>query len=299
MVVNAMASEEYLSKRKPEMIAQDLRLVSLLLCSGMGEGWITEKEYFDMTHKIWVPLFFSKNYYSNQGWIEYRTNTEEFTDDFISKMKSATLSASIIAWALGLPEEYDTLEGIRLHLACILSFARLPWLWQGDDINKIAKELKPMLELSTKRDKEYDKYEWDKISAKWQIVTRAGDALKQFESAMKEKDYTPVGIKDKIKVNEVKKGEILWEGNSGICILTKDCFRLNNVNTKAKALKLQGKIEETEFGSTDVIIPLRAILNDYDLLSVKELGKIYRETLLSMLDNLSPRIKKIDIENIK
>lgn len=296
MIVATITSEDYLSKREPELIAQDLRLVSILLRSGMGEKWITENEFFDMTHEIWVPLFFSKRY-SNHGWIEYRASSEEFPDDFVSKMKSAKLSASIIAWVLGLPEGYNTLEKIRLYLACILSFARLPWLWQGDDINQVAKELKPMLELTTNRRQEYDQKEWGTINAKWQSIIRAGEALRQFESAMNERDeeYTPLSIKDRIKIVEVKKGEILWQGTSGFCILLMDCHRSSNMDMEARVFKLQGKIGETGFKPTDLIIPLRAILMNYELLPVKTLAERPRKELLSILDKLSADINTIDL----
>lgn len=261
----------------------------------MGEKWINEDEFFDMTHQIWVPLFFStgsmtKN--SDVGWIEYRARSEEDLTDFISKMRSAELSASIIAWVLGLQERHDTLEKIRLYLSCILLVARLPWLWHGDENEQIAKELKPMLELTTNGEREFDLIEWEKLNSKWKLITRIGESFRQFELAIK--NYQPSDIRHSVKVEEVKKGEILWQGSSGLCILLKDCHR--SIQKYATVYKLQGMPEEKDF-SPGFIIPMRALLMDYEILPTNALKDQHRKELLSMLDEISAGFNEEGLHN--
>ena len=80
----------YLENRPPELFALDLKLVTVLLLTGLRENWISYDEFFEVTFRIWSKLFFTSQDKENMGWLEYRCCAAESSEGFIKNMVSAT-----------------------------------------------------------------------------------------------------------------------------------------------------------------------------------------------------------------
>ena len=73
---------EYLQKRNPELLAKDIKIISILLISGMREGWLDRGDFLISTHKLWSSLFFSSELNNSVGAIEERYRLADSQEDF-------------------------------------------------------------------------------------------------------------------------------------------------------------------------------------------------------------------------
>jgi hypothetical protein len=255
LVTEVMSSDDYLCERQLEMLSVDIQFAAILLRTGLRENWISPEEFFDSTHKIWAAMFFTSKPEPSAGWLEYRYKSSGSQNDFMEKLASAKLSAALAAWSLAIPRAVSTAERIRLLLSQVLSVARLPWLWESSDPQKIAEELSDILMSSTEN---ADDMFWNEMEKRWVDLMRQGHALKMLEYALEGK--TPVELKDRIVQQEVRKGEILWQGQKlGFCVSAESGKRKSG--EKIPVIYLQTLASEGKIRG-DLTIPIRALLDD-------------------------------------
>lgn len=144
-VEDAMTTELFLSERRPELLAVDLKVAAVLLRTGLREGWIDSASFFRTTHRIWTALFFAGSPALNQGWLEYRLHQADDSAAFVSSLRSPELSAALLGWALAVAPAESSSVSARFHLAVALAVARLPWLWDPGDDSTVAKELEVLI----------------------------------------------------------------------------------------------------------------------------------------------------------
>lgn len=255
-VADIMCSKDYLENRPLELLSSDLKLVSVLLLTGLRNRWLTQDKFFNITHRIWLNLFFTSNIDRSTGWLELRACSEDPLDDPIERMKSVELSTALAIWALAFPFDFSTSDKAIFTMSCILSVARLPWLWHGGSCDEIAHELQ-----KDSLQKVYlDKITNDSIEIfkkRWRLLIRFGHSIRKFEDGIRGRK--PVDFKDLIKQDYVPEGELLWQGKSGYCISSKDCKRSQYY--MAKVLSLQKDSKETEI-SPDFLTPVRALISE-------------------------------------
>lgn len=271
---------EYLKKRNPEHLAKDIKIVSILLTSGMREGWLNREDFLVCTHKVWSAFFFSSELNNSVGAIEERYRLAELKENFKESMASASLSAALISWAMLSRPDTRTPEEARFTLATILSVARNPWLWCGDDPAEVGREMSKFWRLTGRGTSELP-IRWEEIGREWQKLISRGRSIAKFEKAVK--DLSPPLLKGKITQEEIVLGECLWQGTSGFCVATMKCKR--SVGQKVTALRLHGKATETKF-QADFAIPLRALLSDPALIPPEALDVDDREEILGIADEI-------------
>ncbi len=284
-----MSSEDYLNSRPLEHIFLDLKIIPAFLLKSLNEGWITGQEYVQWTHQIWSKLFFEK--YQDDttgpeggiGWLGKlygpAMNTMD-KKDFVDHQ----LSASLVAWLLSLPASVESSEMAFLELACMKSMAYYPRLWSRHEPEKVQDELE---ELYSNPDLKFGE-DWDcsKIYDSWLLEIRRADALQQFEQVIAK--YSLVDVVNRIPAKkEVKKGELLWQGNFGLCVV-------ENMNEQKK-----GKIAVRILHTHDVknigigsISPLCDILHS-SLISSSELSSEMRQILIAFTLELNAGLAKV------
>ena len=278
----AMTSSEFLSERGPEYLATDLKLASALLCLGLRKGWVERERFFDLTQGIWSSLFFSSAPQKEVGWLEFRAGTSADRETFINNMRSEELSAALIGWYLAVPtncEESPT--AARFELAAVLAVARLPWLWQGGNQDEIAKELAVLLAhtadlgLTQKEIK-------SRTEAEWELLMQRGQALRCLEAAVS--GMTPAVIRERIGIEELRPGDLLWQGKAGFCVVRRGCSR--TTDEIATVLKLQGDGLETGFKAS-YTVPMRALLEEVVVPRTRDFGDRPRLVLREFIRELS------------
>ena len=256
----AMTSSEFLSERSPDYLAKDLKVASALLAAGLGNDWIERERFFELTHRIWSSLFFARPG-GKEGWLEYRAKSSEHSRAFIRAMSSADLSAALIGWYLavltpGSGSPRGSPAGARFTLSAALAVARLPWLWGGGSQEEISKELAVFLERIA-GDELDPKESADWAAGQWERLNRRGQALYRLEAAVQ--STTLAVVRERIRIDKLQPGEVLWQGEAGFCIVLRQSPRSGK--RKVPVLKLQGDSAETAFRA-DKTVPMRALLDE-------------------------------------
>ena len=281
-IEEVMTSAEFLAERSPDYLAADIKIASALLRIGLREGWVERKRFFDLTQKIWCSLFFSSAPHGDVGWLwlEYRARTSEDMNAFVDEMRSAELSAALIGWKLAAPSHDGTPESARFELAAVLAVARLPWLWHGGEPDKIANELAVLLS-HTADPTESREALVSQAEAEWALLLRRGHALRLLETAVS--SMTPAEIRDRISSDELRPGDLLWQGKAGFCVVRHWASRAANNNVTV--LRLQGAGGEAKFKAS-FTIPMRALLSEDVVPRSDDFGGEPRKVLREFLDEL-------------
>jgi len=198
------------------------------------------------------------------------------------------LSASLVAWLLSLPASIESNEMAFLELACMKSMAYYPRLWSLQEPEKVQEELE---ELYSNPDLKFDE-DWDcsKIYNRWLLEIRRAVALKQFEQVMAK--FSLVDVINKIPAKkEVKKGELLWQGNFGICVIENLDEQKNNII----AVRILHTHEIKRMGLSS-LSPLRDIL-DSNLITSNELSSPARQILRELVEQLYTGLAKSTRKN--
>ena len=69
-----------------------------------------DDEFFDASYRIWSRLFLTSEIKRNIGWLEHSFKSADSGDDFIDRIVSVGLSASLSVWALAFPFDFSTLN---------------------------------------------------------------------------------------------------------------------------------------------------------------------------------------------
>lgn len=288
-MTKAMTSEEFLSRRSPELLAADLKIAAVLLRTGFKQNWIDECDFFEATRLIWSSFFFSSPKEPNQGWLERRCSEAEDPNEFKLRMASPELSAALAAWSMTVPRDIMTPDHVVFVLSQTLAVARLPWLWRGGENERIGQESGLMLANTGGRlsDDELMMFEQG-----WVSLMRRGEALRAMEGALV--SHSPVELRDKIKEDQVLRGELLWQGSSGYCVAMTSCRRSSKENTLV--LRLQGAKKESLF-SPSFLIPLKCLLNSDVLPESNQLGTLQKDFIRDMLSEISKVFSPVSPES--
>jgi hypothetical protein len=284
----AMTSTEFLSQRTPSQLAGDLKLASILLRIGVRERWLPQEVFFRLTFRIWSALFFTGSPESGQGWIEYRLRTARDSKDFAAPLRSPDVAAALIGWSLAVPADAPVVELARFEFACALAVARLPWLWESTQQSEVQKELSAFL-LHTRNRAESPEKVWSAAAAWWGQLLRRGHALMHVETALH--GLTALDLAQQLDVARVRKGEILWQGSSGFCVVLQDSLRYGG---KVPALRLQGVVSKSEF-QANMTVPLEEIIEG----RVRKVGAIKsaaRAVMKDFLGTLRSRFATSDFD---
>lgn len=271
----AMSDPEFLEKRPPSKLAEDIKISVILLRCGLMEGWITEDEFFKFSHRVWIPLFFTSQKDSTKGWIEYRSSRGEEAD-FREALESPAMTAALIAWTATASHAKVSTEYNRFYLACVISAARIPWLWRDGSKKDIAKELASLLRIG-KKSKDAFNSTWDEADKHRLSIIRRGEALGLAEKSLLK--LNPCDVKDKIQQLEVKAGELLWQGkDKGFCVSKEQFMRSDNKIIIIQSLQ---KVEDCRFQSS-YAIPLQALLSESILVGSNSFEEKHRIVMEKM-----------------
>lgn len=112
----------------------------------------------------------------------------------------------------------------------------------------------------------------------WKLIVSIGNAFAEIISIVKENKASD--YKDKLSMKEIRKGELLWQGNQDFYIVRTTYKRQSNPKKKFRAdvISLNNLKEETSF-LVDYTIPI------HDLLELEEFKTLkYKQYLLDFID---------------
>jgi hypothetical protein len=194
-------------------------------------------------------------------------------------MASPELSAALATWCMTAPQDIKTPEHIVFLLAKTLAVARLPWLWHGGENEMISRETGLMLANTNGKLSDADLTRFEKD---WITLMRRGAALRALEEVLGKN--TPEELREKIREDQINRGELLWQGKSGYCVAMCSCKRSDKQN--ALVLRLQGTKKETFF-KPSFLIPLRSLLCTDLIPESERFGTLQRNYIREMLSEIS------------
>ena len=112
----------------------------------------------------------------------------------------------------------------QLALIQISAVAHFPWLWHADAFSELDPRIIKRLLLHTKVLPLEKQEDFGRYLTKWREFIQVGNAIGDFQKTFE--DIEPENVKDMLERNEIQKGELLWQGGSGLCVAQKDCLRL-------------------------------------------------------------------------
>lgn len=277
-VEEAMTTEQFLSERRPELLAADLKVAAVLLRAGLREGWLDAHEFFLSTHRIWASLFFSGSPDASQGWLEYRLRHAADTTAFIAAVRSPELAAALLGWAFAVVPKEASPTSARFHLAVALAIARLPWLWDTGDDTAVSREIEILLAHTGVPAASNP----DVVRDSWGRMLRRGHALLRLEHAAK---AVPLdALRARIQVPELRSGDLLWQGAAGYCVVTKVTRRA--VGQWVPVLKLQNNQSGESHFMAQYTIPIGSLLEAEVIPESHEFDAEPRRVLREFLDEL-------------
>ena len=93
-----------------------------------------------------------------------------------------------------------------------MAVARLPWLWNLDRIEEVAKEI-DRISTRTGKVNEQPVREWTKIQEMWDHMLAEGLALGRFEACLMKR--TPTEWRQIADRDRVRPGTLIWQGKLG------------------------------------------------------------------------------------
>lgn len=281
-VFDTMTSPTFLKDRSPEQLAVDISIASTLLRTGRSEKWIDLKEFLRLTHLVWSVLFFSDidSEKESIGWIDYRYQSSTDPDDFAHGLSNIDLSVALAAWALAVPPFINSPEESLFALACAKSIGRLPWLWHAMQPEEIGDGLQKVL-IHTGAMKPNDNATWLSNRNRWKQLIQNGYVLGKLERTLL--GYNLAEVRNWITADEIKKGELLWQGRKGLCVSGGD-YRRSWKGIPVTVLCLQSPDRYSRFHA-EYLVPLNGLMTT-DVIQNK-LTEVERHILKHFLDELS------------
>ena len=280
----AMTSSEFLAARSADYLATDLKVASALFGAGLAKGWMDRDRFFELTHGIWSSLFFGRAT-GEDGWLDCRASASGDGDAFVRCMESPSLSAALIGWYLvAVVPGGGSIEAARFTLAAALAVARLPWLWHGGSQEEVEKELAVLLAHTLDGGSNLEqRRRW--AETEWSRLIRRGQALRCLEAVIHRTRLEV--LRDRIALDELVPGDVLWQGKAGFCVVLRRCSRFDREHVPV--LKLQGKAVESAFAAS-ATLPLRALLDERVLPRTREFGDEPRGILREFIGELSSQV---------
>lgn len=281
-IVNKISDLEYLKNRPPTLIAKDLGIIAILMTSALSEGWLSYHDYFEETHRIWRLAFFDDSELIPQskeegiGYLERLYRDSEDREGVQKSMATVDFAAALSAWALATQEESISPEQALLSLSQTIAVARLPWIWRLDAIDDLRQRIRQIL-VHTGFLGRSDEKRWERYCQQWDDMIRRGQALREFEKVFQ--NFTITDLKKRVKRNQIKRGEFLWQtAKGGFYVLRGDSKR--NVAKNASVLKLKAR-QPVKMIRSDFLIPLLDLLDYLEENAItgvsKEVPAIIRE----------------------
>ena len=263
-IIDEICQSDFVLVKEPELLSRDLQVVAILLRKLYSMGWIDEAEFFHLTHKAWSQLFFSTKDDRTKGLMQIRFEASSDPQKLIDQLVTPSLVAALYGWFSAVPVGVTNVYAYRFMLSQLMAMGRCPWLWHLNDENQIqAMHQLARIWVDSPCQYQNEMLLDDQMSGFITLVeslSKQGVALTSFENEMAAHDLG--FIRDAINNQHVKKGDIIWQGNAGLCVAledSKDKYQLD-------VLSLQRPEMKSTF-LTDKIIPLKSVLVHTQLFS--------------------------------
>jgi len=284
-IVAKLITPEFIKARPASLLGIDLSILGTLLCSGLSEGWLDSKRFYDLSYDLWHTFFFDADIASDKhGWLEVLRDNTDNPVEYENNISSVELSSILLMWALAAQRTDQSNNKMLFLLGCITSLSRTPWIWNIENIHMVLPRLWQNL-LNVKMVKSNNDKLMTKVENEIKHILHRGIACRKlFDYLRTKKMYELI---ENIHVDKLNKGDILWQGSKhGLCILNEPCERKKN--NKVKVLSLNNPKKEISFMGK-YLLPVGVLLSD-QIIPNSVLGNKEREIILGIFNEISKNV---------
>ena len=246
----SMTCGDRLSGRRLEDLGRDLQLASVLIRMGSAKGWLEQRDVLSATHAVWTSLFLSAGESAKEGWLERRRSEDPGLAQAV--LAKPAVTAALFVWSLEIPSEPRTPSDVQMLLALALSVARHPWLWRAGDPMAVAEEVEGILKAAS------GSWSAESIESRWERLQRIGRDLGRLEDSVK--DDSMQQLRQLNSQEQMRAGELLWQGRLGYGVLEKAALRTEEKNVDVLLLQTGNGEPETKMLRSDFLNPVRGLL---------------------------------------
>ena len=285
-IVKKLTDPKFIESRPPSLLGIDLSIIGTLLCSGLCEGWLENKGFYELSYDVWHPFFFDANIESGKhGWIEILHDKSDNPLEYINDFSSIELSSILFMWALAAQSTKQTDNKILFLLGCITSIARTSWIWSIEDLNNITPKLRQNL-LNIKMISNNDTNILNEMDNSLRQLLQWGIACKKLFDYLKSVKISE--LRDKINISELSKGETLWQGDRhGLCILNETSDP--NSGISVSVLSLNNPNQALSFKS-NYLLPVKELLG-VNVIPPSVLAEKERKHIMKLFNEISQNMK--------
>jgi len=260
IIIETICSDEYLFNRSIPQLASDLRIIYILIKTGLNEKWLPYDDFMLISQKVLSMLFFMKNFKLPESenrvcFLDYllttATNRKILEDEFGSN----DMKAVLLAWIANFPNEITTKEQVYFSLSVLEAVAKFNWIFQS--INSETTDILNQIMISTGDALQLDTNYWNNLEVKLKGIFGISIILLKTKD-----DFKNQTLNDLIKFRKrdiINAGTILWQTEKiGLCVVTKQI----NVNTEGtvKLLRLDTPQDMPSKFSCKYLMPLIDII---------------------------------------
>jgi hypothetical protein len=218
-ILNAFKSQDYAQHRQLSAITVDVTLAAALVCLAWREGWIEEATFLGTTGELWSILFLDGGESSSYlGLIENRLRLSEDTASAVKLLQAPEVMGFLLGWVVAVSPFHRSEAAARCHMTAVLAAVRLPWLWTGGDDDAVGVSLHTFLVSAVRRYSNHDPWKLEFVRNAWTRLLTRGEALMRLQAAATAAGG-PAVLNQRISVRDLERGEMLWQGKHGYCIV--------------------------------------------------------------------------------
>lgn len=259
-VIDILTSEAFVQRRPATQLANDLAVVAILVTAGYTEGWLDDKDFSELTHRTWSYLFFDdgsevRKRIGPRGRLAQLHQAAGDKSQFEQAMGTIKLTAALTIWQFTCPGLSDSLEVSRFTLAGRLAVARLPWLWNLDSRNEVARELM-LIADSIDWLNARGKASWRRLLNERDDCIAEGMSLARLERVLQQRDISEWRASITLP-DVIPPGCLLWQGTHGFCATRKSVSRQRETQVDVITLR---KHEPERVFEVGYLLPFRELV---------------------------------------
>ena len=286
LVAEQLVDEEFIQHRSPSLLGRDLAVTAILLVAGTCEKWLPEDAFFELSHKIWTRMFLDRGTPAPEaiptGWLEWLSRNSKAGDQYKQELRRVELTAALFLWMSTCPSGASAADAIRFRLATRLAVARLPWLWNLDRTDEVAREI----ERIASRTKWFEGgRNWRRLVQSWGELIVEGHALHRLEMAISKHDLTY--WRKVVETDVVDPGELLWQGRLGFAIATVRASRAAPTGSKSVRVLLLGSDRAEADIAPGFLLPVRGLAKALSSMSKTPFNQQHAETIEQLLNRIA------------
>ena len=278
-VSSAVSRDSFFSSRSPERLQGDLIVLALFFRLGLQENFLSKEEFAEETLSLWSAIFFGSENRRSSLEMHLSPFSQEKKNEFISKIMSPDLTASLILWCF--PSWGSTgKHTIKFRFSSVLLAERYPWLVDGGAGGK--DEVHSALLQFSRVVPEEDAF--DTLIAAWRRWKQSAYSVQKLKQELK--SFSATRLSEMVSQMTVEKGDLLIQNDKFyVSEVTRSCNSPTPIEIYSLVENSKDKFCRNR------LVPVVDLLRDDNLLNLDSQLRAFLKKFLSEVKEYSTEIR--------